>query len=226
MVAEFCHNLLLSVFVWFSKFQKEPRFKRWIVLEEQKNRILEAVEESKDSFPDELLGFLSTALYLPVRMFEKASWINLVKAFYLSLRLTQCQFTLPIFEPTKNKTNPDAWEYENRVWYAYVHLLASSYGWTVEYISNLKLQNALSAIQEILIDKQLEDEFQWTMSERSSYYDSHTKTAKANPLPRPHWMHKHIDPKKDARTTQVPTSMLPMGAGITQDELIAQTIKH
>lgn len=211
--------------MWFSRFQGTPRFRRWIRLEEQKNKILKAVEESSDSFPDELLGFLSTALYLPVRLFENASWIKLVQAFYLTLPMTQCQFQLPIFEPSKDKTKPEAWDYPDRSWHTYVHMLASEYGWSIEYISQLQVRDALSAIQEILIDKQLQDEFQWAMSERSSYYDKHTKSAKANPLPRPHWMNKHIDPKTDARVTQIPVNMLPVGAGFSQDDFIAQ-IKH
>ena len=206
--------------MWLSKFQKSPRFRRWVRLEEQKNKILKAVEESTDSFPDELLGFVSTALYLPVRHFEKASWVKIVRAFYLTLPMTACQFKLPIFEPTKDKTKPEAWNYEGREWHSYVHMLASKYGWTIEYISNLRLKDALSAIQEILIDEQLRDEFEWTMSERSSYYDSHTKTSKTNPLPRPHWMNKHVDPKTDARITQIPVNMLPQGAGFSQDDFI------
>lgn len=206
--------------MWLSKFYREPRFRRWITLEEQKNRILKAVEESNDSFPDELLGFLSTALYLPVRFFERASWIKIVQAFYFALPMTACQFKLPIFEPSKDKTKSEAWDYENREWHTYVHLLAGKYGWSIEYISNLRLKDALAGIQEILIDEQLRDEFLWTMSERSSYYDSHTKTAKANPLPRPHWMNKHIDPKSDARITQIPVNMLPQGAGFSQDDFI------
>lgn len=208
--------------MWFSKFQKEPRFGRWVALEEQKNRILKAVEESNDSFPDELLVFLSTALYLPIRLFEKATWTEIVKAFYLSLKLTQCQINLPIFEPSKTLYKPEPWDYPSRSWYVYVNMLAKSYGWSIEYISNLKLSDALPAVQEILTDDQLEKEFQWTMSERSSYYDDKTKTSKLNPLSRPDWMNKHIDISKDARQTRIPKNMLPSGAGITQDDLIAQ----
>jgi hypothetical protein len=77
-----------------------------------------------------------------------------------------------------------------------------------------------------MIDDQLDREFQWTMSERSSYYDSHTKTAKANPLTRPSWMMKHIDPAKELRITKIPKDMIPLGNGISQNDLIAQAINN
>jgi len=114
-----------------------------------------------------------------------------------------------------------AWNYAGRAWYLYAHMLSSKYGWSLEYTSNLKLDDALPAIQEILLEEQLEKEFQWTMSERSSYYDDKSKTSKANPLPRPDWMNRHIDPKKELKVTQIPVDMLPMGTGLNVNDILA-----
>lgn len=192
-------------------------------LEQQKNKIVKAVEESSDDFPDHLFTFLSTALHLPIRLFYKASWEVVIKSFLIVVSLTQCQIQLPIFMSEKKKEKDEPWDYDKREWHLYIHMLAKEYGWTIEYISNLKVEDALSKIQEILIDEQLEREFLWTMSDRSSYWDDRTKTAKINPLPRPDWMNKHIELEKEVRKSLVPASMMPAGQGLSVEEIIAQT---
>jgi hypothetical protein len=191
-------------------------------LETQKNKILKAVEESSDDFPDHLFAYLSTALHLSNKYYRKASWERVVGAFYKTIKLTLCQIELPMLSPTKEKTKEEPWNYPNHSWNSYVHMLASKYGWTIEYISNLKVEYALSCIQEILIDENLEKEYLWMLSERSSYYDNRSKTMKMNPYPRPNWMHKHIDPTKESVKVKIPVGMMPAGNGITQSDLIAQ----
>lgn len=192
-------------------------------LEQQKNKIVKAVEESSDDFPDHLFAFLSTALHLSVRLFHKASWEVVIKSFLMVVSLTQCQIQLPIFMSEKKKEKDEPWDYDNREWHLYIHMLAKEYGWTIEYISNLKVEDALSKIQEILIGEQLEREFLWTMSDRSSYWDDRTKTAKTNPLPRPDWMNRHIELENEVRKSLVPASMMPAGQGLSVEEIIAQT---
>jgi hypothetical protein len=202
-------------------YHQKPRFRKWIELEEQKNKILKAVESGADDFPDRLLGYLSTALHLPVGWIEQAQWEAVMAAFYRVVQLTACQISLPIFEPTGQEDVKEPWDYDGRTWKFYVHLFAREYGWSVEYIANMRLDDALPCVQEILVQEQLDREFLWTMSERSAYYDDKSKTTKLNPLPRPNWMNKHVD-IEDARKTQIPVGMLPAGNGISQSDLIAQ----
>jgi hypothetical protein len=220
---ELFHNLLLILFVGLLKFQKQPRFRRWVRLEEQKNKILRAVEESSDEFPNHLFDFLSTALYLPSHYFRRADWTKIVIAFYKSLSILSYKTTLALFEPSKENKKDDivSWDYAGRAWHLYAHMIAAQYGWSLEYISNLRLPVVLPLIQEILLEDQLTKEFQWTMSERSSYYDDKAKVSKANPLPRPDWMNKHIDPAKELKVTKIPVGMMPMGQGLTVEQAIA-----
>jgi hypothetical protein len=205
------------------KFQKQPRFRRWVRLEEQKNKILRAVEESSDEFPNHLFDFLSTALCVPSQYIRRADWTKIVLAFYTALGKHSYKTTLALFEPTKENKKADSvsWDYEGRAWHLYSHMIASWYGWSLEYISNLRLDDALPIIQEILLEEQLTKEFQWTMSERSSYYDDKAKVSKANPLPRPDWMNKHVDPVKELKISKIPTNMIPVGQGFTASEIIA-----
>ena len=226
MVVEFCHNLLLKLLVWLTRFHGQPRFGKWVRLEEQKNKILRAVEESSDEFPNHLFNFLSTALHFPSRFYRKASWVNVVKSFYILISNNSYKTELALFEASKEKKKDDtaSWDYDGRSLHIYSHLLAKEYGWKLEYIYNLKLSYVLPLIQEIMLDEQLEKEFQWTMSERSAYYDDRSKSTKMNPLPRPAWMQKHIDPKKELKITKIPTGMMPAGNGyLVADILKAQT---
>ena len=226
MATELVHSLLLNWLVWFSKFQGQPKFGRWVRLEEQKNKILRAVEESSDEFPNHLFDFLSTALHFPSKFYRKAKWIFVVKAFYASVAHNFYKTDLALFESTKEKKKNDtvSWDYEGRSLHLYSHLLAKEYGWKLEYIYNLKLDYALPLIQEILLDEQLEKEFLWETSERSAYYDDKAKVTKANPLPRPSWMQKHIDPAKELKITKIPVNMMPVGNAITSEQILeAQT---
>lgn len=212
--------------MWLSRFQRQPRFGRWVQLEEQKNKILKAVEESSDEFPNHLFDFLSTALYFPSKLYRRASWINIVKAFYLTLSHNSYRTELALFEPSKETKKNDtmSWDYEGRALHLYSHLLAKEYGWKLEYIYNLKLTYVLPLLQEILLNEQLDKEFQWTMSERSAYYDDKAKTTKMNPLPRPDWMNKHIDPTKEIKIIKIPKDMMPVGNGYSVVEILkAQT---
>lgn len=218
-----CHNLLLNIAVWLLKFQKKPTFGKWIRLEEQKNKIVKAVEESSDEFPHHVLTFLSTALRLPVRSFEQAHWENIVRAFYKCLKLTQCQIELPILQPTQEEQKEDTWTYDHRIWHLYSHMLAKSYGWTLEYISNLTVEEVFPKIQEIITEDQLNKEFLWGMSEHSVSYDSKTQTGHFNPLPRPQWMNRSIKPIPAPKPANIPDGLKPLGVGITYEEIINQT---
>jgi len=62
-------------------------------------------------------------------------------------------------------------------------MLAKNYGWTLEYVSMLQVEEALAKIQEILVDEQLEHEFFYGLSEVAYSYDSSTKKSKFVPMP-------------------------------------------
>jgi hypothetical protein len=168
--------------------KKEYKFKEWIELEEKKEQVIRAVEEVKEDFPPIIIDFLSTALSLDKGKLQEMFWVEVLNLFSeVSLSLMPSK-SIPILMPHKEKHERDIWDYDGRSWHFYSHLLASTYGWNLEYISGLSVEDALSQIQEILTQQQLDREFTWGMSEASVIYDSKTKTSKPNPLPRPYWM--------------------------------------
>ena len=185
---------------------KQPKFKRWILLEQQKEKIVKAIESGED-FPDELFSFLSIALGVRSNWYENADWMKIVKTFYLVLSKLP-QVDLPILTPTNEKPKDGSWEYEGRSWHQYSHILAKAYGWTLEYISCLQVKDALAKIQEVIVDDQLEKEFIYGLSEIAYKYDKSSKTSSLVPLPRPHWMRTKV---KSIPRFLIPKSMMPMG---------------
>jgi hypothetical protein len=192
------------------------KFKEWIELEDKKEQVIRAVEEVKEDFPEIMIDFLSTALLLPKEDLEKMFWVDLMKLFAQVCQDLVPKRKLPILSTlNKEKQKKDIWDYDNRSWNFYTHLLAKSYGWTMEYIADLPVEDAIAQVQEILTDQQLQREFTWSMSEASVIYDSKTKTSRPNPLPRPYWM-KQIDIKSEKEVPiekfKLKKSYLPVGA--------------
>lgn len=202
-----------------------PRLKKWILLEAQKEKIIKAVGNGND-FPSELFSYLSTAFGGNYRWYEKADWTLIVEAFYLCISKSPV-LELPITLPSNETSKEESWDYPARTWHLYSHLLAKNYGWTLEYISQLQVEEALATIQEIIVDDQLSREFEYGLSEVAYHYDKNTKTSRFVPLPRPHWMRPKIQPIKK---TLIPKGMMPVGNiisdGVLPPEMMPREIVH
>jgi hypothetical protein len=179
-------------------------FRTWLNLESQKKN-LEAVETGE--FPDKVFAFLSTA---SVPFKEADSWENTVFILTQVLRDFRPDNKLPILKdaPDDGKNKPASWDYEGRNWALWSHLLAKNYGWTLEYIGDLDVNEALARVQEILTDEQLEKEFIHSLSEVAYPYNKSTKKQHYKPLSRPYWM-KAIAP--EIKMVKFNREFLPMG---------------
>ena len=210
---------------WTKRGTSPPRLKKWILLEAQKEKIIKAVEGGND-FPSELFSYLSTALGVSYKRYEQADWMLLVDAFYLCISKSPV-LDLPITTKSNETSKEDSWDYPARTWHLYSHLLAKTYGWTLEYISMLHVEEALSKIQEIIVDDQLNREFEYGLSEVAYQYDKNTRTSRFVPLPRPHWMRAKIQP---VQKMIIPKSMMPVGnvvmEGVLPPELMPKEIVH
>jgi len=219
------HNFILITLTVLVKIcGKEPRLKQWLELESYKEKIIKATDDG--DLPKELLRFLSVAFMgVSTKWFEQADWIKLVSAFYLIISKSP-KINLPITTPSDEKQKPADWDYPSRTWHLYSHILAKNYGWTLEYISQLRVEEALAKIEEIIVDEQLDKEFYYGLSEAAYSYDQRTKTSKFNPLPRPVWMRKKAQPIKKF---MIPKDMMPVGvvnmADALPDEYLPKEIK-
>lgn len=197
---------------WLLKLQiyllRKPRFRLWATLENLKHDVLTAVEDSEINLPNLIFSYLSTAVFIPVN-FEKIYWKDVIESFYKVHGVTSTIRKIPItFNQSESKGDKDPWDYSNRLWPLYMHIIAKAYGWSDTKIAKLSVDNALAYIQEILTDKQLEKEFVWTMAEVAYVYDKSSKKSKFQPLTRPYWM---ITQKPNKKAPAVPKSLLPVG---------------
>jgi hypothetical protein len=198
----------------FFQKQKPLGFRKWIELENHKKLISEAVEGSE--FPEKVFDYLSTAF--GNKGWEKKPWKTPVYSMVEGFQKFNPDPSLPLLNSPREKKEAD-WEYKGRSWNYFSHLLAHAYGWTLEYIAGMDVNEALGHIQEILTEDYLEQEFQHSLSEVSYVYNKNTKKSDYKPLPRPYWMLPALKPIKMVKLKR---SMMPVGYVIDTSGLGAE----
>jgi hypothetical protein len=197
---------------------KPPGFRKWLDLENKKSTFLEAVES--EAFPDKVYAYLSTALAIPVKRLDKKSWENTVRSLLKeSIRFIPSH-DLPILRDAPKDSKPVDWDYPERTWFFYSHMLAKAYGWTLEYIAKLGVNEALAYLQEILTDDHLDREFEYGLSEMAYPYNKSSKKSEFKPMKRPYWM-KQSAPKEIKRF-KIRRDSLPVGRIVDISGLPAQ----
>jgi hypothetical protein len=101
-----------------------------------------------------------------------------------------------------------SWDYPHRIWYLWSNAFARAYGWTLDMIENLSLDDAIGLFQEIRFDEQMEREFYYGLSEVAYPYDKMTKKSEFHPMPRPDWMRPTIE---ELPKVMLEKFMLPIG---------------
>lgn len=192
------------------------KFRKFIALDEIQNQIIKATETQDDSLSSLLCSYVSVALSCPRELLDDLPWKDVVSTYLDIVLKNVFVIDLPFLKRTTKKEIREAepWEYPGRAWYAYSHMMAKEYGWTLEYIGELEVEDAFRLLQEIVVDAQLLREWQWDISEKSTGYDEATKKARHIELPRPDWMRPiPLPPKK----VKIPMSYMPVGNVIRPD---------
>jgi len=116
---------------------------------------------------------------------------------------------------------PEVWDYPDHDKFAIYHLLISTYHWQLEYVKNMDAYEAMALFQELLLSDQFDKEWQYNLSEKSSYYDKNSKRSVHVPLTRPQWM-RSSQKKYILHINKVPDAAMPIGKVIKlNDELEA-----
>lgn len=180
------------------------RFKKFVELERLKQKLAEAAEGS--DFPDRVIAYLSAAF--GNGDWERQFWKTPASSMVDGFKKFVPDKSIPILSSSSSKKDDD-WEYEGRSWNYLSHILAKAYGWTLEYIADLGVNEAFGHIQEILTDDHLEHEFFYSLSEIAYPYNKSSKKSEFKPMPRPYWM-KPVAPKAPKKF-KMKRSLLPVG---------------
>lgn len=127
------------------------------------------------------------SLHLGGSELEGHPWYEVRDALFSLLTDNRITLAVPILRSGKGgKEQP--WDYPERDWYYWLHLFASQYGWSAEYVAEMDIDDAVALVQEIELDRQMEKEWEYQISEVAYPYDSASKKQKFRPLTRPNWM--------------------------------------
>lgn len=187
------------------------KFKLWIELGEIQEKILSAVDaQDTDGIGDGIVLYVSKALGIDASEISDLPWKETASAYSLLLSENLNIKQLPFMKHHRKsqEDEKEVYDYPGRLWYSYAHRIMREYGWKLSDISELDVDDALALVQEILISEQLNKEWEWMLSEKSSGYDEAAKRAKFIELPRPDWMKPIPKPPKQVR---IPRYMMPKG---------------
>ncbi len=191
------------------------KLRKWLQLEDIREKIVRAADrKDRDEFIAYIYSYLSVAFSVEID-FSILPWYEVVDAYADIIDLHQPMFEFP-FLNTAGKIDTVSWDYEGRTWYAWSHILAEAYSWSLEYIEELEIDDAIAHLQEIATSEQMQKEWEWMLSEKSVSHDKQGK-AKFHDLDRPNWMGDK-KPKPELDRTPIKKSMLPVGNVLRWDD--------
>lgn len=205
---------------------ERPKLRKWLELEQFRDSILTNAEGRNNSgIADGIISSLSAFLGLDADSLEELPWYEVGVAFTLTAKVSAPTLDLSIINGSREKkksSTPDPWEYAERSYYLWLHILCSTYNWNTEYVDNLDVDTALALIQEIMIDEQLEKEWQWGMFEGAYDYDKGSGKSRLKQLPRPSWMKRATkqvaEELEKPKQIAIPVKFAPMGLILRDDD--------
>lgn len=188
---------------------ERAKLKLWIALEQIQREIEQAVaSKDADNLSENLCLHVATACDVSMDVIKDAPWIEIATAYATITTLNTAKLKLPFMQVQSQEQDDPSWEYKGRTWYAYAHILAQEYGWCLEYIAELDVDDAFALIQEVMVSKQLEREWDWSLSEKSVGKIEGSDKYQFIPLPRPIWMQRI---PKEPKKVMIPKALLPVG---------------
>ena len=144
---------------------------------------------------------------------EKVPWYHFLEVFAKVSEINSPTIKFPMLVETKQEGKLPPWEYKGRSWFFWLNLFSSKYGWEEKIIENLDIDTAIGLYQEILIDEQLDKEWQWGLSEIAYPYNASSKKSEFKALDRPKWMLPMAP--KSIPIVKIRKSLMPVGQAMT-----------
>ena len=188
-----------------------PPLKTWLTLEDAKEKIHKAVKSaSREAIASSICSYLSIALSLSIDDLVSLPWYEVADAFETVQITNYPQYEFPFLNANVDDRR-ETWDYEGRTWFIWAHIFAKAFGWNLEYIAELDVDDAIALAQEIAVDNQLEKEFQWMVSEVPHQVEGGFK-----PLQRPRWMLYSAKPP-EIKKVKIRKEFMPVGYIIHAD---------
>lgn len=209
------------VFFWRLRY---PRFrlKKWLELDSIKSDYLEKAVEERDAgwIADVVCQYLSLALGKDKNFWLELPWKMSVEAFQRVELANQPTKEIPLIVAKIKKDSPVFWHYTGRNWVLWADIFSSEYGWSLEYVAELEIDMAVGMMQEILVRRQLDKEFQWMLSDVAYPYNQATKKNEFHPMVRPEFMKPTSDSIKIPKI-RIRKDFMPVGniIDLTEDRL-------
>lgn len=198
----------------------------WLELEGIREKLIKATGTGDiDNTALFILSYISVALGISTDTIQELPWYEVAYVYVDISMLCIPKYNLALLRPQESKQDRKvSWEYTERTFYLWSHTLAAEYGWTLEYISEMDFNDGLALLQEIIVQEQLDREWEWGLSEMAYEYVEAIKKSKFRPLPRPRWMTEEtiIQPIKKTRILK---AMMPVG-NVIRMEMPDETIIH
>jgi hypothetical protein len=188
-----------------------PPLKLWLMLEDAKETINKAVKgTSRDAIASSICSYLSIALSVSIEELQSLPWYEVAAAYVEVQTANYPQYEFPFLNANVDDRR-ETWDYEGRTWFIWAHIFAKAFGWKLEYIAELDVDDAIALAQEIAVDNQLEKEFEWMISEVPHQIEGGFK-----PLQRPRWM--LFSPKPpEIKKVKIRKEFMPVGYIIHAD---------
>lgn len=186
------------------------KLRKWLEIEEVHSDAIQAAEIGNgNQFTDCIHSYISAAVSIPTEELEDTSWIDIYTAYMSIYSVNLPSKPFPVLKGSSDGEKA-AWDYIGRDWYIWANLLAKTYGWEMEYMADMDIDDAIAMSQEVLVGDQLSKEWEYGISGVGVNYD---KTGKGTfkPLGRPGWMMPEIVVEK----TKILKSMMPVGNVVT-----------
>ena len=189
------------------------KLKGWTMLEALKSELDTATSKNDyNQLFNVMVKFIEVAV-LPTPSgieWDKLPWYEFLEIYNKVISLNSPTLEFSILRGSGKKEDKKLpWEYEGRAWYFWLNLFAQNYGWSIDTVSELDIDDAIGLYQEIEIGEQTEKEWQWGLSEFSYSYDKSSKKSKHIPMQRPSWMLPMVP--KELPVVRMRRDMLPVG---------------
>lgn len=184
----------------------------WLELEETNKKIVDYMNgKSMLEASTSICSYLSIVTKLDVELLKTFFWLEIADAYVTILMASIPKISFPLLMDKTENRDPIVWDYEGRTGYKWAHILAAKYGWSMEYIADIYFEDGIALLQEVMIDEQMDKEWEWSLSELAYPYNKSIKKSEFKALPRPSWMLGMQKMAKEPEVARLPVSMIPQG---------------